>query len=564
VDLGAVFPGESNLSLYKANSSGQIVGYFGDDLRWSHAYSWTPDGGGVDLTPYLTGLRSDGWNLGARAVAVSEQGEVAGLFWTRNEPYFYNAHAFYWKAGMEKAIDLGDDPVGDPPFDEQPYGASSAPMDIDQGEIIGQCGGNRSYYGFTLAFAWSQLTGMIDIGDLGFHSGYQSGYALPTRVHDGAIVGFGMNATGANHAFKGSYAGITDIHRPEWATAGWLQSYASDVRNGQITGEVASNAFNRYHAMLWTEDGYVDLHPCNWKWSYGSGFGALDDSGAIVINGSDAQFNPLTGVYLPGGTPLAPPDVTVSTAQGQCSATVTYDLGMFGACLQATPASGSTFPEGTTAVQLTKEGLPAGSFNVTVQAPPPTISCPADIHLCTDGPVSFPAPVASGGCGQLAVACTSPSGSNFSSGATTDTCTATDGAGEQASCSFQVVRDPPAFDGFLPPIDGIGGSFAAPVRTFKLGSTVPVKFRELCGGAAVISGPAPQVTLVKWTDATDSTPSIDATPTDSATDGDQARLTGDQWHFNLSTAALSPGVWQVVVTLPGQGGAQRSVFVQLR
>jgi hypothetical protein len=498
-------------------------------------------------------------------VAVSEQGEVAGLFWTRNEPFFFNAHAFYWKAGMEKAIDLGDDPVGDVPFDEYPYGATSAPSDIDQGEIIGQCGGSRGAFGEVLAFAWSQSTGMIDIGDLGWHSDHNAGYAYPVRVHDGVIAGFGMTATGPNQAFKGSFAGITNIHRSEWTAAGWTQSQASDVRSGLITGNVSSNALNRYHAMLWTSDGRTfDLHPCGWKWSFGSAFGALDDSGAIVINGYDAQFNPLTGVYLPGGSPLAPPDVTVTTAQGQCSADVTYDLGQFGACLQATPASGSTFPEGTTPVQLTKEGLPVGSFNVTVQAPPPAISCPADIHVCTNSPVSFPPPVASGGCGQLAVSCTPPSGSSFTPGPTADVCTATDGAGEQASCSFQVIRDVPAFDGFLPPIDGIGGSFDAPVRTFKLGSTIPIKFRELCSGAALIGGPAPTITLVQWTDSTDSTPAIDATPTDAATDGDQARITGDQWHFNLSTAPLTQGVWQVLVTLPGQGGAQQSVFVQLR
>jgi hypothetical protein len=286
-------------------------------------------------------------------------------------------------------------------------------------------------------------------------------------------------------------------------------------------------------------------------------------SGNIALQGQAADgFH--TAIYTPGGAPAAPPDITVSAAPGQCSATVTFDLGLFASCMQSSPASGTTFPVGPTQVFLTKDGQPAGSFTVTVQAPPPVISCPADVHVCGDGPVSYPPPVASGGCGTETVACVPPSGSIFPNGASSVSCTATDSGGSQASCSFQVFHDGIDFDGFLPPIDGIGGAFDAPLRTFKLGSTIPVKFRALCGGSAIMSGLPPIVTLVHWSDATDSTPAIDATPTDAATDGDQARITGDQWHFNLSTASLSQGVWEVVVTMPGEGGARRSVFVQLR
>jgi hypothetical protein len=193
---------------------------------------------------------------------------------------------------------------------------------------------------------------------------------------------------------------------------------------------------------------------------------------------------------------------------------------------------------------------------------PLALTCPADITLCGSGAVSFPAPVASGGCGTVTTTCAPPSGSVFASGATTDVCTATDGAGVTATCSFQVVKQSGAFDGFLPPIGAIGGSFAAPVQSFKLGSTIPVKFRTLCDGTARTDGPAPLVTVAKWTDATTSATPIDATPTDAATDGDQARATGDQWHFNLSTQPLSSGVWQILVVL--QGGATQSVFVELK
>ena len=99
-----------------------------------------------------------------------------------------------------------------------------------------------------------------------------------------------------------------------------------------------------------------------------------------------------------------------------------------------------------------------------------------------------------------------------------------------------------AFNGFYLPIggsveNGAGGSFANPVRSFKLGSTIPVKFGAtwLNGGAALITG-IHTLQVVKYSNATtvEGEP-IDATPTDSATTGNQFRLTGTDWHFHLST-----------------------------
>src|SRR6185295_12272219 len=98
-----------------------------------------------------------------------------------------------------------------------------------------------------------------------------------------------------------------------------------------------------------------------------------------------------------------------------------------------------------------------------------------------------------------------------------------------------------AFNGFYSPIGGSvetsnGGTYADPVRSFKLGSTIPVKF-----GATWLNGGAPLTTgihtlqAVKYSNATDSDPAIDATPTDAATTGNQFRLTDSEWHFNLST-----------------------------
>jgi hypothetical protein len=143
----------------------------------------------------------------------------------------------------------------------------------------------------------------------------------------------------------------------------------------------------------------------------------------------------------------------------------------------------------------------------------------------------------------------------FPIGTTTVTCTATDHAGNIATCSFTVTQGAAlTFNGFLPPIggaDGTGGTFADPIRAFKLGSTIPIKFQISCGGSPVSTG-IHTLQCTKYSSAVDSDPAIDATPTDSATTGNQFRLTdatSGEWHFNLSTKPLSQGTWQLVATL---------------
>jgi hypothetical protein len=125
------------------------------------------------------------------------------------------------------------------------------------------------------------------------------------------------------------------------------------------------------------------------------------------------------------------------------------------------------------------------------------------------------------------------------------------------------------FNGFYSPIGGsvenyTGGSFADPLRAFKLGSTIPVKF-----GATWLNGGAPLITgihtlqAIKYTSTTDSDSPIDATPTDAATTGNQFRLTSPDWHFNLSTkSGFSVGTWLLVATL--QDGSKHSVWISIK
>jgi len=128
------------------------------------------------------------------------------------------------------------------------------------------------------------------------------------------------------------------------------------------------------------------------------------------------------------------------------------------------------------------------------------------------------------------------------------------------------------FNGFLSPIGGSvetsnGGTFSDPVRAFKLGSTIPTKFAinswngSACG--AVVTAGIHTLQAIKYNNALDSDPPIDATPTDAATTGNQFRLTDSQWHYNLSTkAGFSQGTWKLIATL--QDGSTRTVWITIK
>jgi len=138
--------------------------------------------------------------------------------------------------------------------------------------------------------------------------------------------------------------------------------------------------------------------------------------------------------------------------------------------------------------------------------------------------------------------------------------------GVAASWSANPVCAVYAFDGFLPPIggaDATGGSFSAPVRTFKLGSTIPMKFVASCDGTPITTG-VHRLQVIKYSDATNSAEPIDATPQDTATTGNQFRLTDGQWHFNLDTktTGMTRGIWQVVAIL--SDGSQHSAWIQVK
>jgi hypothetical protein len=124
-----------------------------------------------------------------------------------------------------------------------------------------------------------------------------------------------------------------------------------------------------------------------------------------------------------------------------------------------------------------------------------------------------------------------------------------------------------SFTGFLPPIDGgdaTGGDFYHPVRSFKLGSTIPVKFMASSCGSPFLTG-IHTLRATKYGNATTSDPPMDATPTDAATTGNQFRLTDSQWHFNMSTkggTGFSAGTWLIEAMLAD--GSTHYVWIAIK
>ncbi|MBI3949247.1 MAG: HYR domain-containing protein [Acidobacteria bacterium] len=148
-----------------------------------------------------------------------------------------------------------------------------------------------------------------------------------------------------------------------------------------------------------------------------------------------------------------PANVVTTTAPGQCSAVVNYPAPTANdncavQSVACSPASGSTFPKGTTTVNCTVTDTSGNtkscSFTVMVNnMQPPTIACPADVNATTNpgqncAVVNYPAPTASDNCPGVTKSCSPPSGTCFPLGSTTVTCTATDAASNQAACTFTV------------------------------------------------------------------------------------------------------------------------------
>jgi hypothetical protein len=159
----------------------------------------------------------------------------------------------------------------------------------------------------------------------------------------------------------------------------------------------------------------------------------------------------------------APADITGVEATGPSGAAVTYPGATAEDAVDGTltavcaPASGTTFPLGTTVVTCSATdgagNIGQDTFSITVvDTTAPAVTPPADITAeatsAAGAAVSYSGAAATDIVdGSLTPTCTPPSGSTFPLGATTVTCSATDAAGNTGTASFSITvvdTTPPA------------------------------------------------------------------------------------------------------------------------
>ena len=177
-------------------------------------------------------------------------------------------------------------------------------------------------------------------------------------------------------------------------------------------------------------------------------------TGSLFNN--QADFTLTVNAVTPANTAptLTLPSDINAEATSPSGAAVSYSVGASDAednpdpSPSCSPASGSTFPLGTTQVNCSvtdSGGLSAsGMFNVTVvDTAPPVLALPADKNAEATGPsgaaVTYTASASDVVNGSVAVNCSPASGSTFPLGETTVNCSATDAAGNTANGSFKVT-----------------------------------------------------------------------------------------------------------------------------
>jgi hypothetical protein len=177
-----------------------------------------------------------------------------------------------------------------------------------------------------------------------------------------------------------------------------------------------------------------------------------------LLGGGDLDYDDNVFRFTGGIAPLGcPADIVMGTDPGECGAVVSYSVTPpDGAIVVCVPPSGVPYPVGDTLVTCTATYLDLRtatcSFTITVvDDEAPALTCPADITQAND-PGQCAARVTwtierTDNCPGVTLACNPMRNSDFPLGTTVVNCVATDAAGNQARCSFNVTvedREAPA------------------------------------------------------------------------------------------------------------------------
>jgi gliding motility-associated-like protein len=213
---------------------------------------------------------------------------------------------------------------------------------------------------------------------------------------------------------------------------------------------------------------------------------------------SECTFN-ITVTDTEKPVPVCPADITVNAALGVCTAVVTYPVAATDNCPGATIlpgiASGSTFTLGVTNVTFIATDAVGNTatcvFKVTVKdAEAPVItSCPGDIVKDIDADscnaaVMWVAPSVTDKCSNVVLTSNHTPGDRFHVDTTKVTYTATDAAGNIATCSFKVIVK----DTLAPVLTDCPVDFAVMAGVDSCGAVVTWKMPEVtdnCTGTTI-------------------------------------------------------------------------------
>ncbi len=190
--------------------------------------------------------------------------------------------------------------------------------------------------------------------------------------------------------------------------------------------------------------------------------GSTFPPGQTVVRCSATDFsgNETTCEFTVNVVDTTPPELScpeepiVAECTGPEGAAVTLNVGAIDACqdtveVTCDPPSGSVFPIGTTIVTCTATDASGNSSQcqlavIVADTTPPTIACPVDVMAieCDEnllGVIQYPLPNVSDVCDpDPVVTCNPPQGALLPIGIHTITCTATDDAGNTATCQFEL------------------------------------------------------------------------------------------------------------------------------